>query len=61
LETDAAFVAKALSVPRVDRSILGTLLGDIKALMYDEFTECIISHISRDCNVVADTLAALWA
>ena len=59
LETDAAFVAKALSAPGVDRSILGTLLGDIKALMYEEFSECIISHVSRDCNIVADTLAAM--
>ena len=46
LETDADFVAKALSVPEVDRSVSGMLLGDIKTLMYDEFSECIISHVS---------------
>jgi hypothetical protein len=46
LETDASFVAKALSVPGVDRSILATLLDDIKTLMYEEFSECIISHVS---------------
>jgi len=27
--------------------------------MYEEFSECIISHVSRDCNTVADTLAAM--
>jgi hypothetical protein len=59
LETDAAFVAKALSDPGVDRSILGTLLGEIKALIYDEFSECIISRVFRGCNAVADTLAAM--
>jgi ribonuclease HI len=59
LETDTGFVVKVLSAPGVDRSILGTLLDDIKALMYEEFSECIIFHISRDCNTVADALAAM--
>ena len=45
LETDVAFVAKALFIPEVDRSVSGMLLGDIKTLMYDEFSECIISHV----------------
>lgn len=26
--------------------------------MYNEFIECFISHVSRDCNAVPDTLAA---
>ncbi|OEL15379.1 hypothetical protein BAE44_0023597, partial [Dichanthelium oligosanthes] len=35
------------------------LLGEIKALIYNEFSECNISHVSRSCNVVADILAAM--
>jgi hypothetical protein len=48
LETDAAFVAKALSTPEV-----------AKTLMYEEFSKCIISYVSRNYNTVAGTLTAM--
>jgi hypothetical protein len=59
LETDAATVAKALSDPTTDRSVIGILIAEIKTQMFYEFSACIISHVSRVCNVVAHTLAAL--
>jgi ribonuclease HI len=59
LETDAATVAKALSDPTTDRSVIGILIAEIKTQMFYEFSACIISHVPRVCNVVAHTLAAL--
>jgi ribonuclease HI len=59
LETDAISIAKALPEPGIDRSIIGSVLCDIKTIMYNEFSECTISHVSRDCNMIADTLAAM--
>jgi ribonuclease HI len=59
LEIDAISIAKALSEPGIDRSGIGPVLCDIKTVMYNEFAECIISHVSRECNVIADTLAAM--
>jgi ribonuclease HI len=59
VETDAALVAKMLSNPTYDRSVLDPLIGEIRSLMYTNFSECFVSHVSRVCNVVVDTLAAM--
>lgn len=59
LETDAAVIAEALRNKGVDRSVLGTLIDEIKSLMYYEFAVCSIFHVPRACNAVADTLAAI--
>jgi len=59
LETDAATVAKALSDPTTDRSVIGIPMAEIKTQMFFEFSACIISHVPRVCNVVAHTLAAI--
>jgi len=59
VETDAALVAKLLSNPTYDRSVLGPLIGEIRILMNNNFSECSVSHVSRVCNVAADTLAAM--
>jgi glutaminase len=58
-ETDAVSVAKSLSTPGIDRLVIGSVLCDIKTVMYNDFSECIISHVSKDCNVIVDTLAAM--
>jgi hypothetical protein len=47
VETDAAFVAKMLSDSTYDRSVLGSLIGEIRSLMYTSFSECFVSHVSR--------------
>ena len=59
METDAALVAKMLSDSTYDRSVLGPLIGEIRSLMYNNFSECSVFHVSRVYNVVADTLAAM--
>ena len=55
METDAALLAKSLADPRFDRSTLGSLIEEIKSLMYNDFSECSVPHIPRVCNVVAAT------
>jgi ribonuclease HI len=59
VETDAVLVAKMLSDATYDRSVLGSLIGEIRSLMYNNFYECSVSYVSRVCNIVADTLAAM--
>jgi hypothetical protein len=38
---------------------MGILMAEIKTQMFYEFSVCIISHVHRVCNVVADTLAVI--
>ena len=51
METDAALLAKSLADPRFDRSTLGSLIEEIKSLMYSDFSECSVSRIPRVCNM----------
>lgn len=59
METDAVALATTLFNAGVDRLVIKTLVDVIKSLMSYEFHHCIISHVSRVCNSIADTLAAI--
>uniref|UniRef100_A0ACD5ZYS9 Uncharacterized protein n=1 Tax=Avena sativa TaxID=4498 RepID=A0ACD5ZYS9_AVESA len=56
LVSDCLALIQRISSPVRDRSILGTVVGDIKALKMD-FQSCLFRFSSRKTNVVAHKLA----
>ncbi|CAD6246011.1 unnamed protein product [Miscanthus lutarioriparius] len=58
VETDATLVKVALMENSYRLSAVGGIITEMKHLMNSEFVSCKISVCKRDCNKVAQNLAA---
>ena len=61
LETDCANLKHALQTKEFDLSPEGVIFRDIRSFIQMNFISCEVVYCPRDCNKVADALAAFGA